>query len=201
MQRFRFHIGTLVILVLVLGVSFAALRESNEIWESVVFTLTVAVLTTSVLLAVHRSEKRRAFWFGFALFGTTYLALSSTPSIESRLITTKALTYIDSKVRRSAQVGYAYFDYDTDGDMDLYVVNKAQPSALYVNNGNGTFQDVTTTVGLNSGTTNTHLFNSPGGLWTFSTSENFVRIGHSLCALIVGLIGGQLSRHLRNNNR
>ena len=44
MRRFRFHLGTLVIVVLVLGVGFAALRESNEIWDSGVFTLTLGVL-------------------------------------------------------------------------------------------------------------------------------------------------------------
>ena len=30
MRRFRFHLGTLVILVVVLGVGFAAIKESNE---------------------------------------------------------------------------------------------------------------------------------------------------------------------------
>ena len=44
MRRFRFHIGTLVILVLFLGVGFAALRESNDIWDSSIFTLTLGVL-------------------------------------------------------------------------------------------------------------------------------------------------------------
>ena len=39
MRRFRFHIGTLVILVLLLGVGFAALRESNETWDSSIFSL------------------------------------------------------------------------------------------------------------------------------------------------------------------
>ena len=43
-------------------------------------------------------EARRAFWIGFALFGWSYLGLSLVPSIESRLMTTKALAYLDSKV-------------------------------------------------------------------------------------------------------
>ena len=101
MRRFRFHIGTLIILVLVLGVSFAALRESNETWDSGVLTLTLVICLTSILLAIHRTESRQAFWMGFALFGWTYLGLSLVPSIESRLATTMALTYIDSKVPRS----------------------------------------------------------------------------------------------------
>jgi hypothetical protein len=60
--------------------------------------LTLVILLTSILLAVHRIEKRRAFWLGFALFGGGYLTLSLIPSIESRLITTKGPAYLDSKV-------------------------------------------------------------------------------------------------------
>src|SRR5262249_26275170 len=152
---------------LVLGVSLAALRESNEIWDSGVFTLTLVILLTSVLLAIHRTEQRRAFWLGFALFGAAYLGLTLVPPIESRLITTKALAYIDSKVPRSIPAGIAYFDYDNDGDMDLYVVNQAQPNVLYLNKGNGRFQDVTASAGLgpgNQGTNNGRLiFNVSSG--------------------------------------
>ena len=71
MRRFRFHLGTLVILVLVLGVGFAALRESNETWDSSIFSLILVVLLISILLAIHRTGQRRAFWLGFALFGST----------------------------------------------------------------------------------------------------------------------------------
>ena len=76
MRRNRFHIGTLVILVLVLGVSFAALRESNDLWDSGLFTVTFGVFLIAILLAVHRTESNRAFWLGFALFGWGYLAVS-----------------------------------------------------------------------------------------------------------------------------
>ena len=96
-EGFRFHIGTLVILVLVLGVGFAALRESNDFWDSGIFTLTLGGLLISILLAVHQREANRAFWIGFTLFGWAYLALSLVPSIESRLLTRKAsLTSIPS---------------------------------------------------------------------------------------------------------
>ena len=106
MRRFRFHIGTLLILVLILGVGFAALRESNETWDSSIFSLTLGMLSVLILLAVHRTEKKRAFWLGFALFGWTYVGLSLVPSIESRLLTTKALAYLDSNVPdRSIVIG------------------------------------------------------------------------------------------------
>jgi hypothetical protein len=209
MRRFRFRIGTLLTLIIVLGVGFAALRESNDTWDSGVFTLVLGALLVSTLLTIHRAGERRAFWLGFALFGAAYLGLSLIPSIDSRLITTKALAYIDSKVPRSIPAGVAYFDYDNDGSMDIYVVNNSQPNVLYLNKGNGGFQDVTTAVGLNPAgnlvTDNGRLFlnNSAGRrLWgSNGTTEHFVRIGHSLLALIVAWVGGRLSGYLYAKNR
>ena len=98
MRCFRFHIGTLLTLVLLLGVGFAALHESDETWDSSICSLTLGMLSVSILLAVRRTETRRAFWLGFALFGSAYMGFSLVPSIESRLLTTKALAYLDSKV-------------------------------------------------------------------------------------------------------
>jgi hypothetical protein len=204
MRRFRFHLATLVILVLVLGVSVAALRESNDLWDSGVFTLIVGVLLTSVLLAILRNERRRAFWLGFAIFGTAYLGLSLVPSIEFRLITTKALAYISSKMPKPIPngVGVEYADYDNDGTIDIYVANNSKPNTLYVSNGNATFQDVTTTVGLNyAGNRGTNFLNIHSGLRLAGTTENFVHIGHSILALIVAFVGGHVSRHVYDKNR
>ena len=179
MRRFRFHLGTLVILVLVLGVGFAALRESNETWDSSVFSMTLGVLLISILLAIHRTDGGGHSGWGSPCSGATYLGLSLVPSIESRLITTKALAFIDSKVPRSIPAGLAYADFDNNGKMDLYLAN--------------TFQDITAATGLNSA--GLSLTGSIG------TTDNFVRIGHSLIALIVAFVGGQLSCHLHAKNR
>jgi hypothetical protein len=206
MRRVRFHIGTLLAVVLILAVAFAALRESNVIWDSGVFTLTTGVLLISFLLAIHRMQSKRAFWLGFALFGATYLGLSLVSPIESRLVTTKALAYVDSKLPRSVPVGLAYVDFDSDGNLDLFVANNSQPNAVLVDKGNGTFEDVTTSVGLNyagdPATSKGMIFlkNSPV-LGLAGTSASFIRIGHSICALIAALVGGLVSRHLHAKNR
>ena len=173
MRRFRFHLGTLVILVLLVGVGLAALRESNEIWDSTIFSITLCVLLISILLAIHRIERGRAFWLGFALFGSAYLGLSIVPSIESRLITTKAITFLDSKMPRP--VGLAYADFDNDGKIDLIVAND--------------------TVGSWNSLVGTSLKKSTGNI------EHFVRIGHTLLALIAATLGGLLSRHFHARNR
>jgi FG-GAP-like repeat len=205
MRRFRFHLGTIVILVLLLAVGLAALRESNEIWESSIFSITLVMLSISILLAVHRTEKRRAFWIGFALCGWVYLGLSLVPSIESRLITTKALHFLDSKVTRSIAAGLVYFDYDNDGSMDLYVVNNSQTDALFLNKTNGTFENVAAVAGSNP------VANQAWTLWkslvgtslkvSSGTTEHFMKIGHSLLALIAASLGGYISRRLYANNR
>ena len=40
-------------------------------------------------------------------------------------------------------LGVVWFDMDNDGDLDLYVANDATPDALYRNDGNGRFTDMT----------------------------------------------------------
>ncbi len=98
MSRFRFHIGSLLILVVPLGIGFAALREASELWDSIVLSATAGVLLVSVLLGIHRHAEKRSFWAGFAIFGWVYIVLTMIPSLEARLLTTKALVYLDSKV-------------------------------------------------------------------------------------------------------
>ena len=194
MRRFRFRLGTLVILVLLLGICFAALRESNDLWDSSIFSITLGVLLTSILLAIHWTVRRRAFWLGFALFGSAYLGLSLVPSIESRLITTRGLACFDSEMAPSiagALVDGDYFYWRTAP----FVANNSQPVPLYVNQGNGTFQDVTSAAGSNT----TWFLNSLVG--SSGTTVHFVRIGHSLLALIVAILGGLLSRHFFAKNR
>ena len=177
MRRIRFTIASLLVVVLFVAVGFAALRESNEIWDSGVFTLTFAVLLASILLAIHRSEARRAFWIGFAVFGWIYLGLSWVPSIESRLATTKALAYLESKVPGRPQNFFKVqaVAFSPDG-------NRLATSSL------GTVRLWDATTG--------RLLGGWGG-----TTENFVRIGHSLIALLAGWFGGLLSRRLWRASR
>ena len=166
MRRIRFHIASLLIAVSFVAVGFAALRESSELWDNGLFTLTLAVLLASILLAVHRSEARRAFWLGFAVFGLSYLGLSLIPSIESRLITTKALKELDSEVP-GRNAGFLQGPVLPGGH--------ARQSHHDIKTRDREVWDATTGRLL--------------GGWA-GTTENFVRIGHSLFALLAGWFGG-----------
>jgi len=84
MRHIQFTIASLLVVVLFVAVDFAALRESRDLWESGVFSLTLGILVMSILFAIHRTGSKRAYLLGFALLGTTDFGLSQVPSIESR---------------------------------------------------------------------------------------------------------------------
>lgn len=188
MKHIRFTIAGLLGVILVLGIGFAGLRESSDPCESGLFTLTIGVLLISILAAIHRLGSKRAFWIGFALFGWTYLGLALVPSIESRLITTKGLASLASRVAGDSVV-QGIFGWNSssnkppENNIAFDVANSSQPAPVYVK---GTIEDITVLAGV---------------VGSGGTTENFVRIGHSLLTLIAALLGGLLSRHLHAGNR
>jgi hypothetical protein len=74
-----------------------------------------------------------------------------------------------------------------------------QPNALVLNGGNGDWIADASAAGSNE----TRFTNILAGrsLTGFGTTENFIRIGHSLLAIVAALLGGQLSRYLHQKNR
>ena len=94
MHHLRYNIASVLVAIVFVDVGYHALRECDELWDSWLFYLTLALLLFAVLLAAQRTGDRRAFWIGFALFGWGYLILSLIPSTEPRLITTKTLSYL-----------------------------------------------------------------------------------------------------------
>lgn len=196
MRRFRFSIASLLGVVLFVAVAIAALRTSSDAWDSGVIGLALLILLTSVLLAVHRSGRRRAYWLGFALFGWTYLIASLIPPIGSRLPTTMGLTFIDSKVPGREVTISAVFTYTNTSTASTnpvqgYVVppqgNAVVPSPPAIS---------TPIVVRFLNATTGKLLAGPGG-----TTENFLRIGHSLLARVLAFLGGHLSRRLHGRGR
>jgi hypothetical protein len=189
MRRIRFNIASLLVIILIIGVGFAALRESNDLWDSGVFTLTLGVLLISILLALHRMESRRAFWIGFALFGWVYVALTAIPPIEPRLITTKGLHYLDSKVPgRYLEVSIIEVSGSAPPNnqvQNVAILEEGKQAVSSIQGQSKTWQVPARTV---------------FGGW-MGTKENFVRIGHSLFALVAAWLGGQLSRRLYRSSR
>ena len=61
----------LMVLIAYLAVGMAAIRSDTEIWAGVVMYLTVLILCSATLVALHR----RGAWAGFAIFGWAYFLI------------------------------------------------------------------------------------------------------------------------------
>jgi hypothetical protein len=77
MTHFRF--SQLMAVVLYLSLGFAALRNADSLWASATFTLSIVAISTALLGALIRRGRARPVWIGFALFGWTYLLVSTLP--------------------------------------------------------------------------------------------------------------------------
>jgi hypothetical protein len=174
----RFSIASLLVLVLFVAIGFAGLRAATDAWDSGVLASTLLALLLALLLAVHRTGQARAYWVGFALFGWAYLIATLVPPIESRLPTTRGLAYLDSQVP-GRQANLALGSFFAVGSVP------SQPSTVRT----VTFAPDGTLLAP-GGPGSLRIWNATG------TSENFVRIGHSLAALLLAFAGGYLSRHL-----
>jgi hypothetical protein len=191
MAWFRFSIASLLVAVLTFGLAFAALREPTDAWDSAMLGLSLLLLLGATIFAVHRTGNRRAYWLGFALFGWTYLVLSQISAIEPRLPTTKGLAYLDSKIAdRAISMTFAFTTTATPS-------SPGQPvqAAAFIANGTTLVTNQATGVRFWNAATGAPMA-GPNG-----STENFVRIGHSLLALLLALIGANLSRYLHASSR
>lgn len=192
MGRFRFSIASILVAVLACAVGVAALRESTDLWDAGVFTAAAAALLASALLAFHRDGRGRAYWLGFAAFGGAYLVASLVPPVESRLVTTKGLAYLDSKLPGRAQSFTVQFRQNGSAAGTATAV---QALAFSIDGNTLAASGPGRVVRVWDVSTGAWLAGSGG------TSENFLRIGHSLLALLVALLGGRVSLRLYDRGR
>lgn len=76
MNWIRFHLASVMALVLFVAVSLAALRSASPAWASMLFTLATALPLAAILKAVSCRGVERLPWIGFAIFGLGYLSVT-----------------------------------------------------------------------------------------------------------------------------
>lgn len=185
----RYKIRTLLGVVLFVAIGVAALRAADDVWDGCLLGLTSLCLLTAVLLAVHRTDRRRAYWLGFALFGWTYLVASLIPPIGSRLPTTKGLALLDSKIPgRETTISAVWAYTSTAGTTPVQTVAFSTQGNTVASSSQGGIRVWDVTTGK--------LLAGPNG-----STENFIRIGNSLLALLLAFVGGHLSRYLYGKER
>jgi hypothetical protein len=169
MSRLRFTLAQLMGVVIFIGLGFAAMRSATLLWSSMVFTLTVAVLTAAILGAMARRGRARMMWAGFALFGWIYLSTTFWPWAAGNGVTAPpyvtrwALDYWDAKLWDPTKAPVVRIDTAGPGEL------------LYQRNQPGW---------------------SPAPFVTFPDSLQFRRIGQCFATILFGFVGALLGRLL-----
>jgi hypothetical protein len=72
-RQFQFTLATLLVAMAWVGFLCLALRQPTPFWLGAMFLLTILVMLGSVLVAIYRGGRARAFSVGFLVFGAGYL--------------------------------------------------------------------------------------------------------------------------------
>jgi hypothetical protein len=81
MSRPRLTIAQSMAIVLYVGFGFAALRNADDFWASVTFTLAIITVSVAFVGAFARKGRARTTWSGFAVFGLAYLIIGLWPPL------------------------------------------------------------------------------------------------------------------------
>jgi hypothetical protein len=184
----RISIRASMAVVVFAAVGLAALRNASELRAGAMVLVALTAVGGAVLGAINLRGIERAWWQGFALFSGIYLVFALIPSLSSQLGTTHLLDHLRNQMFESAS----------------QVLQEAELKALL-----GDEQVLKASL-LNM-QRNLRNFNSdPGVIATTNTLlkiqgklaanknagpqyEHFQRIGHSLFALLAGVLGGMIA--------
>lgn len=73
MQKPQISIRFLMLVVVMVGLAFAALVNPSGLWASVTFMVTLGLLLYSLVMATFRRGKPRLYWASMAIFGWGWL--------------------------------------------------------------------------------------------------------------------------------
>lgn len=195
----RVTILGLMIGVGLVAVGIAALRTADELWQATAVSLTLAMLAIAGLGAFQRRGRERAWWAGFAAFGWGYVLLTQGPwfveQIEPRLLTTyflrsvsfRATDHLAVIARLELQVAQLR---DRESALSNTVLRAPNDTTLVTLRGRlATLEDDlrTNTEAQTAGAPWRSFF--PGA----KSTTRFVRIGHHICAVLLGLVGATVS--------
>jgi hypothetical protein len=183
----RISIRTLMAFVLVSAIGLAALRNANEIWAGTMLLLALAAVGVAVMGAVILRGKERYWWLGFAVFSGGYLVAAFSP-VRSELATTHLLDYVHAKVVSSS---IATFDMSRfDRSTVLYRV--------VTSDGAVNLRTLADSVVHSTPAEDLLASMVPANRWRSmlpgaANHESFLSVGHSLFALLAGLMGGTVA--------
>ena len=180
----RVSIRTLMAFIVVTAVGLAALRGASEQWAQAMLMTALCAVGVAVIGAILMAGRERAWWIGFAVFAGGYLYLSAGPwagdSFRHELITTHWIGQLRNRMFPT-NVEYLLGEKQ-ELEAELAKLRPSTPNIKY--------DPVVATL--------THNLRSIEAQLTASRNrglryDHFQRVGHSLCALLAGLVGGTIA--------
>jgi hypothetical protein len=84
-MRYRFSIASMMAAILIIALSFAALRINSALCASIILLTTLALLCTAIFMSLAESGPSRLTWIGCAIFGWACFILGFGPVANERL--------------------------------------------------------------------------------------------------------------------
>ena len=167
--------------VLLLAVGFAGLPAASPLWASGIFTMAVTVFAGAIVGAAACRGPSRFAWLGFGFFGWTYLLATfwlwpGPNGVTAPPILTKAL--LDYFQPSSNSRAVMWIDTAAAGEMST-------DSTPMVSTPVPGFVNLATSAPFTGRVVNRH---------------HYRRIGHTLAAIVFGLLGALLGAILRGLN-
>jgi hypothetical protein len=105
MTRFRFSIASMMGSILIIALSFAALRINSVFCAGIILLTTVALLCSAIFMSLAETGPSRLAWIGCAVFGWPCFILGFGPLANERLgpprttaMFEEAIPYINSEL-------------------------------------------------------------------------------------------------------
>jgi membrane protease YdiL (CAAX protease family) len=184
----RVSIRSLMTFVVVSAVGLAALRNAGDQWAGMMLLAALAALGSATLGALILRGKERYWWAGFALFSGGYLVLAFGPwfaeNVRPQLGTTHLLTYVQQKMHaRNRPLEGDLASAQTSHDSLLAQIARLKQKVRNHND--------PAIVALQASLSS--LDHEITVLRRTPTRDQFQLVGHSVFALLAGLLGGLIA--------
>jgi hypothetical protein len=184
----RFSVRSLMALVFVCAIGMAAFRGAGDLWGGILLLVALAAVGFAVMGAVILRGLEKYWWAGFAFFGGGYLALAFGPwlsdTFQPQLGTTHLLGQIHARMHPSAlHNGEDVAALEAERGVAIESVARITRLARQANDPARVALEKRLLV----------LDKQIAAVKAAPTHDQFQRVGHSLFALLAGLLGGTLA--------
>ena len=181
----RVSIRTLMAFILLSAISLAVLKNANELLAGATFLAALDMVGIAILGAIFLRGPQRAWWTGFALFAGTYLAFALVPWLSSELGMTAGFDYLGKAMFSTSALRLS--DSEETALLLLEEGYKTRLARMQRTVRNFNADPVVLEMTKELQNTQAKLVAS---LTAGPKPEHFQRVGHSLLALMAGLMGG-----------